>query len=138
MKSLIIKFGLLATLLMVLIELSNYSVFTANHYREFLIVLSALALVIFGYLLKNQVNTRSSLLKRKQLPDDEKLALLQMSKREFEVLAKIAEGKSNSEIADLLFVSENTIKTHVSNIFSKLNVKRRTEAIKQAKEYGLL
>lgn len=123
---------------MVLIELSNYSVFTANHYREFLIVLSALALVIFGYLLKNQVNTRSSLLKRKQLPDDEKLALLQMSKREFEVLAKIAEGKSNSEIADLLFVSENTIKTHVSNIFSKLNVKRRTEAIKQAKEYGLL
>ncbi|QSE99387.1 response regulator transcription factor [Fulvivirga lutea] len=123
---------------MVLIELSNYSVYTANHYREFLIAISAIALVVFGFLLRNQLISKSLLLKSELKPDDEKLALLQMSKREFEVLVKIAEGRSNSEIADLLFVSENTIKTHVSNIFSKLNVKRRTEAIKQAKEYGLL
>lgn len=63
---------------------------------------------------------------------------LGVSKREYEVLELIAQGLSNQEIAGKLFVSPNTVKTHSSNLFMKLGVRRRTEAIRRAKELGLL
>ena len=138
MKNIIIKFGILSVLLLLLIELGKYSLYTAEHYKEFLIAISAASLVAFGFILRNHWTTKDKVLKGNLIIDEEKLNMLQISKREYEVLLQIAEGYSNSEIADKLFVSENTVKTHVSNILSKLNVKRRTEAIKQAKEYGLL
>ncbi len=53
----------------------------------------------------------------------------ELSKREGEVLQLILEGKSNQEIADQLFVSLNTIKSHVSSVFSKTGVRRRTQLI---------
>lgn len=61
-----------------------------------------------------------------------------LSKRELEVLQLIAEGLSNQEIAARLFVSLNTIKTHSSRIFEKLDVKRRTQAIEKAKRLNLI
>lgn len=61
-----------------------------------------------------------------------------ISKREHEVLCLIAQGHSNQEIADQLFLSLNTVKSHSSNLFSKLDVKRRTQAIQKAKALGLL
>ncbi len=61
-----------------------------------------------------------------------------LSKRELEVLQKMGEGFSNQEIAGTLFLSESTIKTHVSNILFKLDAKRRTEAVKIAREKGLI
>lgn len=61
-----------------------------------------------------------------------------VTKREFEVLNLIAEGLSNKEIADRLFVTTSTIKTHTSNLFIKLDAGRRTQAIQKAKELGLL
>jgi two-component system, NarL family, response regulator LiaR len=61
-----------------------------------------------------------------------------ISPREYEVLCLIAEGLSNQEIAGRLFVSLNTIKTHSSNLFLKLDVKRRTQAVQRAQELGLL
>ncbi len=61
-----------------------------------------------------------------------------LSDREAEVLAAIAQGKSNQEIAEALFVSTNTIKTHISNIYSKLGVNRRTQAIAKAKSLAIL
>jgi ATP/maltotriose-dependent transcriptional regulator MalT len=63
---------------------------------------------------------------------------LRISKRELEVLTLIASGKSNQEIAAQLFVSLSTIKTHVANLFEKLNVKRRTQAIETAKKLQIL
>ncbi len=63
---------------------------------------------------------------------------LGLSKREVEVLQLMADGYSNQEIADKLFVSLNTAKTHISNIYSKLNVKRRTQAIQKAHDLALL
>ena len=59
---------------------------------------------------------------------------LGISKRELEVLELMTQGFSNQEIADKLFVSLNTVKTHSSNLFNKLDVKRRTQAIQRAKE----
>jgi DNA-binding CsgD family transcriptional regulator len=66
------------------------------------------------------------------------LQRLGISKREYEVLELIAQGLSNQEIAEKLFVSLNTVKTHSSNLFMKLEVRRRTEALRRAKELQLL
>ena len=53
-------------------------------------------------------------------------------------LQKIAEGLSNKEIAETLFLSESTIKTYVSNILLKLNAKRRTQAVQIAKSFQII
>jgi two-component system, NarL family, response regulator LiaR len=66
------------------------------------------------------------------------LQRLGISKREYEVLELIAQGLSNQEIAEKLFVSLNTVKTHSSHLFMKLDARRRTEAIRRAKELRLL
>ncbi|HEC2155067.1 response regulator [Staphylococcus delphini] len=63
--------------------------------------------------------------------------LNKLSKRETEVLKEMAKGKTNKEIAETLFVSEKTIKTHVSHIFSKLEVTDRTQAAIYAMENHL-
>jgi DNA-binding CsgD family transcriptional regulator len=61
-----------------------------------------------------------------------------LSRRELEVLQLMASGHSNQEIADKLFVSLNTVKTHTSNLYVKLEVKRRGQAVVKAKELGIL
>ena len=61
-----------------------------------------------------------------------------ISKRELEVLGLMALGFSNAEIATQLFVTMNTIKTHISNLFEKLEVSRRTQAVEKAKRLGLI
>ncbi|NND70885.1 MAG: response regulator transcription factor [Rhodothermales bacterium] len=70
--------------------------------------------------------------------DSSRVEELGISQREYEVLVQIATGKSNKEIADTLFVSESTIKTHVSNLLSKLDARRRTQAVTRAKELRIL
>jgi NarL family two-component system response regulator LiaR len=62
----------------------------------------------------------------------------EMTDRELEILALIADGLNNREIADQLFVSRSTIKTHVSNILTKLGVSSRTEAVAYAIENDLI
>ncbi|MFN8275339.1 MAG: LuxR C-terminal-related transcriptional regulator [Flavobacteriaceae bacterium] len=70
--------------------------------------------------------------------DRKRIDELQISKRELEVLNLLATGKSNDEIAQALFVSRNTIKTHIANLYQKLEVKRRTQAVEKAKHLGIL
>jgi DNA-binding CsgD family transcriptional regulator len=66
------------------------------------------------------------------------LDALGMTPRELEILSLIAEGLSNREIADRLFVSENTVKTHCSRAFDKLGARRRTQAVQLGKQLGIL
>jgi len=70
----------------------------------------------------------------KQRPRDDR----GITPRELEILALIAEGMSNREIAGKLYVSENTVKTHSSRVFDKLGARRRTQAVQLGKEFGLL
>jgi len=63
---------------------------------------------------------------------------LGLSKRELEVLTLMAGGLSNHEIAERLFVSLNTVKTHLSNVFLKLDVQRRTQAVEKARRMSLI
>lgn len=72
------------------------------------------------------------------LLNGEKLAELGITQREHEVLGLVAEGLSNKEIAERLFISENTIKTHSSRLFDKLGVNRRVQAVQRARELGLI
>jgi DNA-binding CsgD family transcriptional regulator len=72
------------------------------------------------------------------IPDEKNLAFINLSKREIDVLELMALGLSNDEIAAKLFVSTNTIKTHSSNIFVKLDVKRRIQAVEKAKQLKII
>ena len=63
---------------------------------------------------------------------------LGISKRELEVLGLMAEGLSNQEIADRLFVSLNTVKTHSSRLFEKMEVRRRTQAVEKGKRMNII
>ena len=67
-----------------------------------------------------------------------KLQQLGVTARELQILELIAGGMSNREIAERLFVSENTVKTHSSRLFEKLNAKRRTQAVQIGKELQLI
>ena len=71
-------------------------------------------------------------------PTQARIEALGITPRELEVLQLIAEGLSNKEMAERLFVSENTVKTHASRVFDKLGASRRTQAVQFAKSQGLI
>lgn len=71
-------------------------------------------------------------------PSDEAVEQRGLSARELEVLQHMASGMSNAQIADKLFVSVSTVKTHSSRIFEKLEVSRRTEAVNVARKFGII
>src|SRR5882762_10781533 len=70
--------------------------------------------------------------------DTSLISQLELSKRELEILSLLAQGHSNQEIAAKLFVSLSTVKTHIQNLFEKLDVKRRTQAVEKAKRLSLI
>jgi len=119
-----------------------------NHQYEIYIVAIAVLFTVFGIWLANKITTpkvKTIIIEKEivvsEVPfiiNETALNNLKISKRELEVLALIAAGKSNQEIAAQLFVSLSTIKTHVANLFEKLNVKRRTQAIETAKKLQIL
>jgi DNA-binding NarL/FixJ family response regulator len=74
----------------------------------------------------------SRLLERMRAPQ------ISLSARELEVLEAVAAGKSNTEVARALFVTETTVKSHLAHIFSKLDVTSRTAAVSTARQQGFL
>ena len=72
------------------------------------------------------------------VPDTLLVSQLELSKRELEILSLLAQGHSNQEIAAKLFVSISTVKTHNQNLFEKLDVKRRIQAVEKARRLNLI
>lgn len=70
--------------------------------------------------------------------NEEAMGYLGISPREHEVLELLARGHTNREIAERLFVSPNTVKTHLSNVYDKLDVSRRTQAVRKARSLRLI
>jgi len=70
--------------------------------------------------------------------DTSLVSRLELSKREMEILKLLAKGHSNQEIAGELFVSLSTVKTHIQNLYEKLDVKRRIQAVEKAKRLNLI
>lgn len=136
MKKTILVFGLLILALLLLFQFSKYAVISGDLDSEFTIAIIAIVFFFIGVYLN-----KKSLQKRNVISEDinhKKIKDLHISKREYEVLLGISEGLSNKEIGEKLFVSESTIKTHVSNLLSKLNAKRRTQALQIAKDYNII
>jgi len=140
MKQVIISFGLLITALLILFRVASiYHIYNDNDDNLWIAAFSLLFLII-GIILSRKLFTRTVIVTRETLPviNQEQLIKSGISKREAEILLLMDEGLSNQQIADKLFISENTIKKHISNIFQKLQVERRTEAIKKARELSII
>ncbi|WP_299118588.1 response regulator transcription factor [uncultured Tenacibaculum sp.] len=136
MKKTVFVFSALILALFFLFEISKYAVVSQGLRTEIIIGVIAVVFFFVGiYINKKSLNKPKSLTKE---INHKKIKELSITKREYEVLQKIAEGLSNKEIAASLFLSESTIKTHVSNILVKLNSKRRTQAVQVAKSLQIL
>lgn len=136
MKKTVLVFSLLILALLLLFQFSKYALISNNLQIEIIITIIAIVFFVVGiYINKKSLN-------KSKIPSTEinqkKIEELELSKREYEVLQKISEGLSNKEIAEKLFLSESTIKTHVSNLLLKLNAKRRTQAIQIAKAFQII
>lgn len=147
MSRTVILYGIGLALLMVALKSIEYRYMLRDLSMEFYVTLVALLFtgigVWVGIKLRNSNASKTtevvgSQAKSSPVAKDQLLASVGISQREFEVLELIAEGCTNQEIADRLFISLNTVKTHSSNLFAKLDVKRRTQAVQKAKELTLL
>ena len=134
---------------MLLLRWLEFRFLILEHQFEIYIGLIAVFFLLFGIWLANKITKpkEKTIIVEKEIRipsnadfilNETELELRKISKRELEVLTLMAQGLSNNEIAERLFVSLNTIKTHSSKLFEKLEVKRRTQAIETAKKLRLL
>lgn len=130
MKQTILIFGGLAAAIFILFELNKLSILGYPDSSEGFIVFSGVLFIIIGFLIHRFFTTSNSKVR--------KLGKSSLSKQEHKVLLLMSDGLSNNEIADKLFISESTVKTHVSHILNKLKAKRRTEAIKIGRDLDLV
>lgn len=122
---------------MCLFQLSKYSYSSGDTSIEIIIAVIAIVFFFIGVYI-NQRSSKKRITRDNEEVDQGKIEELGLSKREYEVLVQVSKGLSNKEIANTLFVSESTIKTHVSNLLIKLDAKRRTQAIRRAKILRIL
>jgi len=140
MKQVAIGFGLLITALLILFRAAHiYNLYNDINNDIWIAGFSILFLVI-GIILSRKLFAKTVIVTQQKpaVINEDQLIKAGISKREAEILLLIHEGLSNQQIADKLFLSENTIKKHLSNIFRKLQVERRTEAIKKALELSII
>lgn len=139
MKRTVIIYALALAILISLLKMLEYRYFVRDLTLEFYLAIVAIFFTGLGIwaglkLTRRKIVTVGSVF----VLNDSELQRLGISKREHEVLELIAQGMSNQEIADKLFVSLNTVKTHSSNLFLKLEVGRRTQAVQKAKALSLI
>ena len=139
MKQVIIGFGLLITALLILFWVAHiYHLY--NVIGDLWIAGFSMLFLVIGILLSRQLFLKKVIVTQAAPAaiNHEQLLKEGISKREAEILLLMHAGLSNQQIADKLFISENTIKKHISNIFQKLQVERRTEAVKKALELSII
>ena len=134
----IILFGVILAVVAVLLQFIEYRYFIGSLgtdvYTTVIAIIFTSAGIWFGL----------NLLKRKHRTtvnteiDQSRIKELRLNEREYEILKLIAKGNSNQEIAKQLFIAVPTVKTHTSNLYSKLDVKSRTQAIHKAQLLHLI
>jgi len=141
MKKSVLIYGSLLAILILLLRILEYRFFVRDFSLEIYIGIIALFFTVFGIWVGHKlINRKNEIIYKKKPTEIDQKAVKEfgISKRELEVLQYMSKGLSNQEIADSLYVSLNTIKTHISNLFGKLNVDRRTQAIQKAQELNLI
>ena len=137
MKYTILVFGGLILACLLLFRVSEYALVSGDLKVEIVLAVTALLFLGIGLYLRQPAPLKEAPASA-VLVDEAQLKSLGISAREHEVLGHIAAGLSNREIAETLFLSESTVKTHVSSLLSKLDAKRRTQAVERARAMGVL
>lgn len=159
MRRHVVIFGLVGGILIATLQYTQYRFLIIQHSVELYSALVAILFATFGIWLglritRSRETIRETVVVKEVLvpsaaPDPPSIPVpfapnaaqqqtLGITARELEILALVARGLSNREIATQLFVSENTVKTHCSRAFDKLGAARRTQAVQRGKELGLL
>jgi len=145
MKKHVLIYGLCGGVLIVILKLVEYRFLVIQHSFEIYGGLIALLFAVLGIWLGLKLTKNKETVIVREVPapqfftlNETRLRELGITRRELEILELIANGLSNREIAEKLFVSENTVKTHSSRLFDKLSARRRTQAVQLGKEFGLI
>lgn len=147
MKRIILLYGLSGGLLIAALRFAEYRFLVLEHSVEIYSALIALVFAAIGIRLGLTFTRQEEVLVVREVPvpvsgpfvrNDAQVEALGITPRELEILEQIAAGKSTRQIAEALFVSENTVKTHASRVFDKLGVNRRTQAVHEGKRLRLI
>ena len=147
MRPIIIGFGLLILCLLILFKIGEVNFTKGNVRLEVIVAMVALIFFFVGLYFNSRAQKKAAVIDEtpadtyrdpSQTIDYEQIKKVGLTQREHDVLVKMADGLSNQEIAQQLFLSESTVKTHVSNILFKLEAKRRTQAIQSAKKLKIV
>ncbi len=145
MKRTVLLYGLLGGVLIAALKVIEYRFLVLEHSLEIFgglvaLIFSTLGIWLGLRLTRGRIVVREVPVKANEpfVRNEAKAAELGITPRELEILQAMADGLSNREIGERLFVSENTVKTHAARLFSKLSAQRRTQAVQLAKEAGLI
>jgi len=146
-KKTVLLYGILGGVLIAVLKAVEYRYLVLEHSLEIYGGIVALIFSSLGIWLGLKLTRTRETIVVREVPvpvatpfarNDAQLEQLGITPRELEILEEMAAGHSNREIADRLFVSENTVKTHAARLFDKLSARRRTQAVQRAKEAGLI
>ena len=145
MKKTVLIYGLAMAALILVLKVIEYKFLVRDISMEIYIGLVAIFFTVLGVWAGSKIIERKTVIKEVMVEradeftlDEQQMKKLGISQREYEVLQLMSEGLSNQEIADKLFISLPTVKTHSTNLYTKLDVKRRTQAVQKAKELQLI
>ena len=138
MKRIIFLYGLFLALLLLFFQFWDYHFFAHNLSLQTYLALIAVFCTALGIWAGLRLTRPQPLSAVEPTRPIETAVHFDLSQREQEVLQLMAEGLSNQEIADRLFISLSTVKTHCANLYGKLDVKRRTQAVATAQKHQLL
>jgi DNA-binding CsgD family transcriptional regulator len=142
-----VLYGLVGGVLIACLKVIEYKHFVREYTSEMYGGLVALIFTAVGIYLGLKWTRSKQIVIVKEVPvltngpfvlNAAKLRELGITQREHEILGLIAQGLSNREIGEKLFVSENTVKTHSSRLFEKMSVNRRVRAVQKAKDLALI
>jgi DNA-binding CsgD family transcriptional regulator len=143
----ILVYGILGGFLIAVLKLVEYRYLVVEHSLEIYGGIVALLFSALGIWLGLKLTRTHETVVVREVPvpvtgpfarNETRLEQLGITPRELEILEAMAAGLSNREMAERLFVSENTVKTHTARLFDKLSARRRTQAVQRAKEAGLI
>ena len=138
MKKTILIYGISLAVLVFLLEYFEYRFFVRELSTELFILFIGLLFTAIGIWVGKKLTAQNTIATPPFEQNEKAIRYLKISERELEVLELVAQGLSNKQISDKLFVSINTTKTHLSHLYEKLEVKRRTQSVEKAKLLKLI
>lgn len=135
----IFLFGLILAVLTIILQFFEYRYLIGNLNTDVYTLIVALIFTAVGIWVGLGIFRQKKVVQEPSYEiDRQKIKDLDIKEREYEVLQLIAQGLSNQEIADRLFLALPTIKTHTSNLYAKLDVRSRTQAVRKAQQLQII